>query len=116
MYMPSQKLDIPQNIINSDIKSIKQWLNEVQELISLNDRDMVLYCKNMDSEADVLFLISTDTQILMNVEQSVLEKNCSMTLKQWKECLNSLARKFGENSYLYPSVSSNTYFFLSPMV
>lgn len=113
MYMKSNRLDTPQNILNVDLKTIKEWQVAVNQLIKLNDQDLVLYVKDLFEKNDVKFLISEDQNILMNIEQTVLEDNCSMTLKQWRECLNSLVRKFGEEAYLYTSKRDNVKLFLS---
>lgn len=113
MYMKSKRLDIEQNKLNVNPKKLSSWLNDVESLISQHGQDMVLYIKN--NTRSVSFFISKDFDILMNIEQEIIEENCSMTLKQWKESINKLIRKFGSDFYLYLSEETESEFFLSPM-
>lgn len=113
MYMKSKELDIEQDIIDSSPKKLSEWLYNIKELIKLNDQDTVLYVKN--NSRDVLFLITKDFDTLMNIEQLYIVKNCSMTLKQWRESIEKLIRQYSEDFYLYLSEETETTFYLSEM-
>lgn len=116
MYMKSTRVDISQDILDIDLKLIKDWQHSIINLMEIYGPDMVLYTKDIDNNNEVKFLITNDKFVSMNIEQDYLEDNCSMTLKQWKECLNSLDRKFGDKAYLYTSKQHNVLLLLAPMI
>lgn len=111
--MKSKQLDIEQTIIDSRNKKLSEWLMNINELINLNNEDEVLYIKN--NTRDVHFLISNDFNNVIHIQQSVIEENTSMTLKQWRECIEKLIRIYSKDYYLYLSESNDTFFYLSPM-
>lgn len=115
MYMPSKKLDIVQSSLKEDpFLKLSEWKSIVLDLTEEHDQDMVLYTDS--GYDDCQLFLTADKDIEQRIEQTKIDTNPSMTLKQWKECIVNLIDVYGQDSYMYTHAGrSNVTFYLSPI-
>jgi hypothetical protein len=109
MRMPSLREEIPQNIVEEGRYPLIEWADNIRTLLDMYGPDKVLYS---ECTTDVTMLVQVNI-----VETEVLAHNITynpeLTLKQWKESINHMIDKYGEDAELYTASKSTVKFYLS---